>query len=89
MTESLDSKSPRIPLATLLMGLSTPGVIAELGYYLVDNGLLLAPIRDSVKSFVDEFFCYGLQSSYPVFWFSACVPSSKSWNGRIYPVGRD
>ncbi len=74
MSESIIDKSPKFPLSTLLMGLSTPGILAQLGYLLVDHGLLFAPLRASVKSFVDQNFLLWAAVVLPSFLvFGLCV----------------
>ena len=65
MSESLSSNSPKFPLAILLIGLSTPGVLALLGYYLIDHHGD-GPLRRSVKAFVDHNF---------LLWAAVVVPS--------------
>ena len=51
---------------SFLMASSTPGVLAVLGYYVVDHDLLLGRFRPSVKAFVDQNF---------LLWASVVLPS--------------
>lgn len=74
MSESLRVKLSKSPLATILMWLSAPGILAQLGYYLVDHELLAASLRPAVKSFVDQNFLLWAVIVLPSFLvFGVCV----------------
>jgi hypothetical protein len=84
------TEKPRSSLAKVLMGLSTPGVLALLLYFLVDYGCE-EPIRGPVKTFVDHqhFLLYAAVVFPSILVFGVCgifmIMQRAQWSAEAHP----